>query len=652
MKRISLALLLLIVSVVFANADNLLLGIGSSAGSNGSAPAPYTGQVATRTYLPDDVNLTNKQLRARTIHTAVDAITSMTLVFPNFYVDGFGAGATYQELGPGASSTLTAAIEYPLGTAGTAVTCPSGGVIANISTITCTWTGNIPAGSLFAVRVFYTNTGGVVFSLGGVGVGLGNVPGNFQLGDVLDAAPSGLTDNTTNGGAYTATSGTSSYGPMIIAGTTLLPSVLTIGDSKAYGEDDTGDSSGDVGEVARWISPFFANANWGIRGRDAGQFVANCTIQCSFANYFTHLINEDGINGFIHGQSAATVATNETALGNKFPTLTKYITTILPSATTTDNYATLANQTLPTYSAGVATENTRRRTSPAPFVGFFDSAAAVESSQNSGLVAVQSGGTGALGYYNSAISSVHPISGGYSAIALSGNLTQAASVINRGSSLSFSNRVFIEQTDSAVDATSQSTYTFGSKNFLIGPANSNRRIFVGCSSRFGTTGATANSLTIGGVSATKADEVIDVSGGAESITTVWTALVPSGNTAAISAVYSTTMLRAGCDVYSAVGTSAAPIVGQVAHNSIAGNAPATSAITIPAHGGTLVFASGVNGTAPTATYTNMVAITPVTLIGGTMYFTSGATQAAGSKAFTVTWSASNPSTIVAVSISP
>lgn len=618
------------------------------------ALTPYLGQIATRTYLPDNVNLTNKQLRARSVHTASDDLTSLTLVFPNFYVDGFGAGATYQELGPGAASTLTAAVEYPLGGTPTAVTCPSGGVIANISTITCTWTGSIPKGSLFGVRTFYANTGGVVFSLGGVGLGVGNVPGVYQLGDVLDAAASGLQDNTTNTTiAYTSTSGTSRYSPIIIAGSTTLPAVLTIGDSRDYGEDDAGDSSGNVGEVSRWISPLFANANWGIRGRDAGQFNANCTIQCSFANYFTHLVNQDGVNGFIHGQSAATVATNETALGNKFPTLVKFINTIVPAATSTDNYATLANQTLPTYAAGVATENTRRRTSPAPYVGFFDDAAALESSQNSGLVAVQSGGTGLLGFYNSAISSVHPVRNGYLSIAENGNFALGASAINRnGSPIAFTNRLITSETDHAEDATSQVTYNFSSRNFLIGPANLNRWAIIGCTARLGTTSAASTGLTIGGVSATLVTEVPNVTGGALTLASLYRAALPAGNTATISITYNTTMLRAGCDVYTAVGLTGPPSAVTAVTNAAAGVVTTTSAITIPIGGAGIVFASTVNGSLPAVTPTNYVTVNNVLIVGGTLYYTSGQMNPPGSWSFTSTFNAGSVSTQIAALVSP
>jgi hypothetical protein len=621
------------------------LGRGVLGKASSGVLSSYLGQVATRTYLPDASNTTNKQLRARSAHVAMDAIVNPTLIFPNFFVDGFGAGATYAELGAGAASTITASIEYPSGTF-TQVTFSgsSSGSIPNIGTLAGTATVSIAKGDWFWVRVFIANTGGVVFSLGGVGGGAGNVPGNFNLGDVLDAAASGLTDNTM-GGAYTATSGTSRYSPIIIASQTTLPSVLVVGDSKSYGENDAGDGRGDVGEVQRWISPYFANANWGIRGRDAGQFVANSTIQTSFNSYFTHLVNEDGINCFIHGQSAATAATNTDALAALFPTLKKYVTTILPSATTTDNYATTVNQTTASYNAGRVTENNRRRGIPAPWVGVFESADAVESSRDSGLI------TPAVGYFVTA-SSVHPARAGYLAVR-DANRTAAKLLSRNGSPLTFANQVFIDQTDFASDETDLGTYTWSGRNFLIGAASANRLVIAGVTSRFGTTGATATSCTIGGVAATKVDEVINITGGAETIQTIWVAAVPTGTTATVSAVFSTTMIRASCDLWTATGDSALPTIGQHANAQGAAATATTSAITVPARGGAIAFSSTVNGSLPTVTLTNHVPVTaPVQVGTGTLYVASGSIQQAGSKTFGATYSAGASTTIVAVAVSP
>jgi hypothetical protein len=343
---------------------------------------PYLGQIATRTYLPDFSNTTNKQMRGRSAHIAMDTIVNPTIRFPNFFVDGFGGTATYQEKGLGAVSTITAAIEYPLGTF-TRITFggANSGSIPNLSYLDGTCNITIPKYSWFGVRFYITNTAGIMFCLG-----LGsNVPGNYGFGDVLDSVPSGLTDNTM-GGAYTSTSGTSRYSPIIIAAQTTLPSVLVIGDSKSYGETDTGDATADIGEVQRWISPYFANANWGIRGRDASQFVANSAIQASMASFFTHLVNEDGVNGFIHGRTATQVAADTGALAALFPTLKKYLTTILPVATSVNDYVDTAGQSTATYNAGRVTENDRRRSVPSPWLGCFDSADALESSRNSGLV--------------------------------------------------------------------------------------------------------------------------------------------------------------------------------------------------------------------------------------------------------------------------
>jgi hypothetical protein len=620
-------------------------GFGSLGGLGGARNplASYVGQVATRTYLPDNFNSTNKQMRGRSAHFARDTIVNPTLRFPNFYVDGFGAGATYAELGSGSASTITAAIEYPAGVQ-TQITFAgsASGSITNLSYLDGTCPITIANGDWFGVRFYITNTSGIVFSLG-LG-GTSNVPGNFQFGDVLDTAVSGLTDNTMSG-AYTATSGTSRYSPIIIAAPTTLPAVLILPDSKGYGENDTGDGAGDIGEVQRWISPYFANACWGIRGRDNGQFVANSTLQASMSSFFTHMINQHVVNDFIHGKSAATSATDTTALGNLFPTLKKFLVTCLPVATSTDNYATLVNQTTAAYNASRVTENTRRRTIPAPYIGCFDSASALESSLDSGL------DTPLLDLFQQALGGVHPVRHGYLRVA-EANRASAASLINRnGSPISFASKVFLNGTDQAQDNTSQTTYDWSARNFLIGTADANRLVVVGITARFGTTGATLNSVTIGGAAATKINEVINVTGGAETITSVWYVAVAAGNTATVSATFSTAMLRAGCDVWSVVGSASLPTVstsatGQTSTNSIG------PALTVPARGGSILWTSIVNAVLPSLATANWVACPPPVTVGSTLHYASGSNFQTGAKTFTTTWSAGTVATGVAVSFAP
>lgn len=637
---------------------NRFINLFSKLNASGGPPplVPYLGQVATRCYQPDVSNLVNKQLRGRSAHVARDAITLLTLIFPNYFVDGFGAGATYQELGVGGVSTITASIEYPLGTLAAQVFAVPG-TILDKNVLLATVNVNIAKGDWYFVRYFITNPAGVVFCLGGVGqAGLaGNVPGNYALGDVLDSAPSGLTDNSNNLGIpYTATSGTSRYSPIVMAGQTVLPSFYLLDDSKGYGENDTGDGSGDIGEVQRWISPYFANSSFCIRGRDAAQFNANSTIQVSLAQYFSHLLSQDGVNCLIHGMDAATTAANTDALAAKFPTLKRFLTTILPVATSTDGYASLGNQTTAAYNPVRVVENPRRRALPAAWNGVFDSAAALESSQDSGLVAVN---VSTSRNYFGAATSVHPQRSGYAAVREK-NRALAVSVINRnGVPLSFANQVFADQTDYGTDETDLATYTFAAakpNGFLIGAASPNKLTFFSTYARLGTAAANALSATVNGsIACTKVAERKDTTGGALSLHTLWVAPGVPNDTCTFSVTYDTVMLRCGADVWSAVGDVSLPTVGTSQVGSNAGVAVTLAALNVPARGAAIVFASTVNGTAPALTPTNFVPVTAINQVGtGTMFAVSGGMNQPGSKAFTATFAAGSATTAIAVAINP
>lgn len=372
--------------------------------------ASYMGAVATRLTVPDQLNPAFKYMRGRRHHSSRTTITNPFLRFPNFYVDGYHAGSTYTEKGSGASATITASIEYPSGTF-TQVTFSgvATGTIANLSYLDSDVVPiTIPPNTDFIVRYFWTSTIGVIF-LQGASLGT-NVAASLILGDIMDVSATVLTDNTM-GGTYTATTGTSGYGPMLIAAQTNKPSMLLIGDSICYGENDTGDTSGDVGVLARSIGPSYAYANYGIGGDSLTQFNAHSTLRRSIINYFSHVISDYGINDLIinaetAGQIAAATIAHKALFAGIKPC---YITTMLPAATTTDNYATTVNQTTAAYNATRVTENNRRRSNVDGWSGVFENADVIESARDSGLIKP------ALGYFTNA-SSVHPKQAGYLAV--------------------------------------------------------------------------------------------------------------------------------------------------------------------------------------------------------------------------------------------
>jgi len=201
----------------------------------------------------------------------------------------------------------------------------------------------------------------------------------------------------------------------------------------------------------------------------------------------------------------------------------------------------------------------------------------------------------------------------------------------------------ITKTDNAEDNTGQTTYTWSSRNFAIGTADSTRLVVVAIGSRGGAATPTVSSVTIGGVSATAVVEGRNVIASTSvDLISLWQAAVPSGTTATVSATFSGAMVRAGCIVFSVLGSNGvAPSGGAVAHDDT--NNDSTGTITVPSGGGSII--GGVNNTGTanvigTTNWTADTAVTPAILIGSSLQYVAGHdTSHSGSTAYTIVWNA-------------
>lgn len=251
------------------------------------------GHVATRCELAQAFFVTNKQLQARRGHIAMDDLVTPRIVLPGFYVPNFSFGATYTESKIGANSIYTAAIEYPVGTMtqvkwnGVAtVTVPDGSFVESDPVAALF----IPRGAIFYVRIFFTNTAGIIFT------DKAAKHNNTTFLDQLTAAVSGLTDNTMSG-AYGTDDTNNAFSPLAIVSNTYQPSVICLGDSRVFGESETPDTAGDIGEHARSLGAGIAYANYGVRGDSASKFLASCNNRLAIARkYFSHMTTNYGIN--------------------------------------------------------------------------------------------------------------------------------------------------------------------------------------------------------------------------------------------------------------------------------------------------------------------------------------------------------------------
>lgn len=313
---------------------------------------------------------TNVYVMARSAHIASENLTTIRVAFEN----SNGSG----------SNTITQSIEYPAG-AFTQVLFGGGatGTIKSSATIVsdyATIAGGIPAGATFWVRTFWHGVASFY-----------NSWQNTFLGEATQISASVISDLTmggtiTNSGAY-------SMPPVGIIGVTTNASVLIFGDSIAMGFGDVEDSSnsatgynGVVGYIARSLgSVTFTNL-----GRASAPGIATA-IGKNMLGFGSHLMCEFGSNDFYLNSktSAQLIAGLKAILDTRRPGQKVYQTTITPKTTSTDSYATVANQTIaaPTTNTERVTFNTAVRagsTGMTTLTGFIDAASIAESSLNSG----------------------------------------------------------------------------------------------------------------------------------------------------------------------------------------------------------------------------------------------------------------------------
>jgi hypothetical protein len=369
----------------------------------------YTGLVATRAKVPTNGGFSqNTAHMARTIHVARTNITQIGAAFANWYCNGTA------EVAAGASCTITASVEYPLGGAITRLTFGgnNSGTAFDFSTLASDLvTLAIPSGAQFAIREFRqcATNGSVCFT---------GFTGDSSIGPDVTAGDcfvyTGATDLTGATGSFTSTDSSSYAPPIAVFGPTTVPSYALFGDSRVEGYQDTPNGNLYVGELARSVGPVRAFTNLAKFGETLAAVVGTGFTQRAAiaAKYCTHIICNYGVNDLFTGALAPTVLKNLTALRQQFPAQYFYQTTIDPETTSTDSWATTTNQTL----VSTADETQRQRVNNTLrskivcFDGVFDTSSVVETGINTGIWK-------APGY---TIDGVHGTANSYGLIASSG----------------------------------------------------------------------------------------------------------------------------------------------------------------------------------------------------------------------------------------
>lgn len=342
------------------------------AGGGSGGATSYIGLVATRGDLnQSSTGAGTTWIMDRSAHIARQTIPALGLkiVWGNYYVNGSSV-----EVSVG-SGTYEASIEYP---AGTFTRCLFAGsntvVVAGGSDAITDFCGPaIPDGAKFWVRALYVNvTGGIIFS--------GSVP--YSATDEGDLFGSGtptndvMTGTIANGAGGTASTG---FHPYAIIGNTTNPTACLIGDSRTTGFGDlVNNFSGDTGELARTVGPAMAYTKLAIFGASLNTTVLNFTGRGRILQYCSHAIDQYGVNDIGGGRSAAQLSADRTTMAGLFVGKPMYGTTIPTNTTSSDSWATIANQTTTANPAVVVTFNGLARAGISGEAGIFDIANVVD----------------------------------------------------------------------------------------------------------------------------------------------------------------------------------------------------------------------------------------------------------------------------------
>ena len=258
----------------------------------------------------------------------------------------------------------------------------------------------VPGDGLVTTSV---NAGGTGFVSGDVGriVALPNTGATNSVGSSAQVMITGVSAGAVSvlkiydPGSYAASGLPSSTQSLTVSGSAGTGLVANVTFSNSTNALEFGDYYGVRGMVNRGLIesgvPFVPVAdagdklsNW-LTLRDYTRMAIISTVGCS------SVVDQLDINDMTAGSSAATIEAWHISLANALlanGVQAVYLTTTPPVATSTDGFATTTNQTSFAYTTVLNSVNVWKRTIPAPFAGYFETANAVSSAQDSDKWAV------------------------------------------------------------------------------------------------------------------------------------------------------------------------------------------------------------------------------------------------------------------------
>jgi hypothetical protein len=329
-------------------------------------------QVGKRTQIPNTLNTAATQGMHRRAEIAGENLTSLQLVYANFYA------TPTAEAAPGATRTITASVEYPSGTYTQALASGSAqGVAADgQAQLVFTATGlNIPRGATYWVRTYQSSTAGIL-------TGYSTTVSN-DLGDYGTIGTS-VADSTM--ASFTGTLGNGNYGPSAIVANSRVAALAEAGDSEFEGVGNAQGLTVFSGILGPSVGPYYGLLNLSRGSMTAQAAATNFTKRATYFQYATHAVTDLGTNDIV---ANSTSAANVLAYRQQFialaPTLPWIMTTLLPrEASSTDGYTSILGQTsIASQSTFVAVNRAIRAGEPGS-IGMWDVALGVESGLESG----------------------------------------------------------------------------------------------------------------------------------------------------------------------------------------------------------------------------------------------------------------------------
>lgn len=351
---------------------------------------PVMAAVASRTYQPNIKDASKKGYQNRTWHQLKDNVEAIVVRYPNYYVVPLPSGI---ETSAGGPATLKLGLERIVNGVSTFTqatfsgaasgTIPAGGYLDS---------DPIPfvggkAGEAFYLRPnFLASTGQIVAtSVPSWGAAIGATFGEGSN------AGAGAQADLTMGGTLTTASGGTQYYPSGIFGLTAKPAILVVGSSRESGVGDTPDliGGGCVGQAERSLGLKYAVINAAVGSDRLANFAANSVNRRALGAMVNRIIIDHPSNDIRDGVTAAaafTIIQNiVTLMKANFPGVPIYTETMGPITSSTDNWATDANQTIDGSNARRVAYNNLLRTTRMPGLdGVIEVADILETYRDSG----------------------------------------------------------------------------------------------------------------------------------------------------------------------------------------------------------------------------------------------------------------------------